>query len=138
MWREPVVVALPGTHALARRAVVDVSDLATELFVIAPAEDAVAFHDQVFALCRKAGFSPRVASGVPDIQAAIALVAAGHGMSPVPAAIQSLKLKGVVYRPLRPQTLRIEMGLAWRRDDESALVRQFTRVAREAARRSLG
>jgi DNA-binding transcriptional LysR family regulator len=84
---------------------------------------------------RRAWFTPRVAYGVPDVQAAIALVAAGLGISPVPAAIQGFWRKGVVYRPLRPHTLRIEMGLAWRRDD-SALVQQFRRVARETARRA--
>jgi DNA-binding transcriptional LysR family regulator len=68
---------------------------------------------------RRAWFTPRVAYGVPDVQAAIALVAAGLRISPVPAAIQGFWRKGVVYRPLRPHTLRIEMGLAWRRDDSA-------------------
>jgi DNA-binding transcriptional LysR family regulator len=133
LWRESVVVALPGNHALTRRTIVEVSDLATEVFVLARPEETVAFHDAVFALCRRAGFTPRVAYGVPDVQAAIALVAAGLGISPVPAAIQGFKRKGVVYRPLRPRTLRIEMGLAWRRDDDSASVQQFRRVARDCA-----
>jgi DNA-binding transcriptional LysR family regulator len=73
---------------------------------------------------------------VLDVQAAIALVAAGLGVSPVPAAVQAFKRKGAVYRPLRPHTFRMEMGLAWRRDDDSALVQQFRRVARETARRT--
>ena len=133
LWRESVVVALPRTHPLARRTNVDVADLATEVFVIARPEEAVAFHDEVFALSRRAGFTPRIAYGVPDVQAAISLVAAGLGISPVPAVIQGFRRKGVVYRPLRPQTLRIEMGLAWRRDDDSVLVQQFRRVAREMA-----
>jgi DNA-binding transcriptional LysR family regulator len=135
LWRESVVIALPGNHALTRRTVVDVSDLATEVFILAHPEETVGFHDAVFTLCRRAGFTPRAAHGVPDVQAAIALVAAGLGISPVPAAIQGFKRKGVVYRPLRPHTFRIEMGLAWRRDDGSALVQQFRRVAREMARR---
>jgi DNA-binding transcriptional LysR family regulator len=136
LWRESVVVALPGNHTLARRAIVDASDLATELFVVVAPDDASAFHDQVLALCRRAGFIPRVASRVPDVQAAIALVAAGLGISPVPAAAQGFKRKGVVYRPLRPYTFRMEMGLAWRRDDDSVLVQHFRRVARETARRT--
>jgi DNA-binding transcriptional LysR family regulator len=135
LWREPVVVALPSDHPLAHRKAVDISDLATDIFLIAPAEDAAAFHDEVFALCRRAGFTPRVDDGVADIQAALALVAAGLGIHAVPAALQRFKRRGVVYRPLR-QTLRIEMGLAWRRDDDSALVQQFRRVARETARRA--
>ena len=136
IWRESVVVALPGHHPLARRAIVDVSDLATELFVVVAPDDASAFHDHVIALCRRARFIPRVAGRVPDVQAAIALVGAGLGISPVPATAQGFKRKGVVYRPLRPQTPRMEMGLAWRRDDDSAVVQQFRRVVRETARRT--
>ena len=137
LWREPVVVALPSDHPLAHRTAVDIADLATDIFLIAPAEeDTAAFHDEVFALCRKAGFTPRVDDGVPDVQAAIALVAAGLGIHPVAAALQRFRRRGVVYRPLRPRSLRIELGLAWRRDDDSALVQQFRRVARETARRA--
>ena len=66
----------------------------------------------------------------------LALVAAGLGISPVPEAAQGFKRKGVVYRPLRPYAFRMEMGLAWRRDDDLALVQQFRRVARETARRT--
>jgi DNA-binding transcriptional LysR family regulator len=136
IWRESVVVALPGHHPLARRAIVRVAELATELFVVAAPDDASAFHHQIVALCRRAGFVPRVAGHVPDVQAAIALVAAGLGISPVPAAVQGYKREGVVYRPLRPRTFKMEMGLAWRRDDDSALVQQFRRVARETTRRT--
>jgi DNA-binding transcriptional LysR family regulator len=74
--------------------------------------------------------------GVPDVQVALALVAAGLGVNPVAAALQRFRRRGVVYRPLRPRSLRIELGLAWRRDDDSALVQQFRRVARETARRA--
>jgi DNA-binding transcriptional LysR family regulator len=136
LWREPVVVALPGDHPLADRTAVDIGDLANDMFLMAPAEDTAAFHDEVFALCRRAGFTPRVDDGVPDIQAALALVAAGLGINPVPAAVQRFRHRGVVYRPLRPRSLKIELGLAWRRDDDSALVQQFRRVAREMARRA--
>jgi DNA-binding transcriptional LysR family regulator len=136
LWREPVVVALPSDHPFADRTAVDIADLATDIFLIAPAEDTVAYHDEVLTLCRRAGFTPRVDDGVPDIQAAIALVAAGLGIHPVPASVQRFRRKGVVYRPLRPRSLRIEMGLGWRRDDDSALVQHFRRVARETARRA--
>jgi DNA-binding transcriptional LysR family regulator len=136
LWREPVVVALPSDHPLAHRTAVDIADLASDIFLIAPAEDTVAWHDEVLALCRRAGFTPRVDDGVPDVQAALALVAAGLGIHPVVAVLQRFRPRGVVYRPLRPRSLKIEMGLAWRRDDDSALVQQFRRVAHETARRA--
>jgi DNA-binding transcriptional LysR family regulator len=133
--RETVVVALPRDHPLARRAIVDTSDLAAELFIVGSPDDGSAFHDRVLALCRRAGFIPRVTGHVPDVQAAVALVAAGLGISPVPAAVQRFKRTDVVYRPLRPHS-RMEMGLAWRRDDDSALVQHFRQVARETTGRT--
>ena len=136
IWRESVVIALPGKHPLSRRQSVNVSELAGEPFLVGEPGDAGSFYDQIFTLCRRAGFTPRVAQLVPDVQAAIALVEAGLGISPVPAAIQRFKRKGVAYRPLRPHTLRIEMGLAWRKDDSSTLVQQLRRVARELAPRT--
>ena len=138
LWREPVVVALPGDHPLAHRAAVDIAEVASDIFLIAPAEDTIAFHDDMLALCRSVGFTPRIEDGVPDVQAAIALVAAGLGIHPVAASVQRFTRRGVVYRPLRRRTLRIELGLAWRRDDDSALVQQFRRVAHERARRIAG
>lgn len=136
--QDPRLPAKPSTYRANSYAGVvrSVLYLATELFVVVAPDDASAFHDQVLALCRRAGFIPRVASRVPDVQAAIALVAAGLGISPVPAAAQGFKRKGVVYRPLRPYPFRMEMGLAWRRDDDSVLVQHFRRVARETARRT--
>jgi DNA-binding transcriptional LysR family regulator len=134
IWREAVIVALPDGHPLTRRTIVNVSDLAAEPFVVVAPEEPASFYDPVLTLCRKAGFTARVAHRVPDVQAAIALVAAGLGIGPVPAAVQGFKRKGVVYRPLRPLTLRTEMGLAWRRDDDSPIVEQFRQVAREIAR----
>jgi DNA-binding transcriptional LysR family regulator len=112
LWREPVVVALPSDHPLAHRTVVDIVDLSTDIFLIAPAEeDTAAFHDEVFALCRKAGFTPRVDDGVPDVQAALALVAAGLGIHPVAAALQPCRLSG----PVRESVLLICSSPAARR-----------------------
>jgi hypothetical protein len=78
----------------------------------------------------------RVYDDVSDVQSALALVAAGLGSHPVPASLQTFRRRGVVYRPLRTRSLSIEMGLAWRRDDDSALVQQFRRVAHETDRRA--
>ena len=90
-------------------------------------------EDEVRTALTAAGFC---IDAVPDIQAALALVAAGLGINPVPAALQRFRRRGVVYRPRRPRSLKIELGLAWRRDDDSALVQQFRRVAYETARRT--
>ena len=59
----------------------------------------------------------------------IGLVAAGIGVSPVPASVAHLALEGVTYRPLSgaPDT---ELVAVTRADDDAPLVRAFVAEAR--------
>ena len=61
----------------------------------------------------------------------IGLVAAGIGVSPVPASVAALTLPGVEYRPLSgaPAT---ELLAVTRAEDDSALVSAFVAEARAA------
>jgi DNA-binding transcriptional LysR family regulator len=60
----------------------------------------------------------------------VRLVGAGGGVSLVPRSVRTLHSAGVAYRPLRDGPATVEMAVAWRRDDESPLLRQFLDVAR--------
>ena len=50
--------------------------------------------------CQRAGFSPRVGQEASQITSIINLVAAGLGVSLVPASMQQVHSPGVVYRPI--------------------------------------
>ena len=80
---------------------------------------------------RQAGFEPRVAEQVPRIITAINLVAAGQGISLVPESMRALHHESVVYRKLvRGALPPMPLTLVYRRDNPSALVRNFIEVAR--------
>ena len=85
-----MVVALPEGHALARgqaRVVLPLKRLSDETFVVNRQPGALgALRDDVFAACRAAGFSPRVGQEAPNVIATLPLVAAGIGISIVPAS----------------------------------------------------
>jgi DNA-binding transcriptional LysR family regulator len=139
LLEEPMVVALPREHALAQRRGrqegLSLKDLADETFIIYARQLGPAFYESTMAACVKAGFSPRLGQEAPRITSALSLVAAGLGISVVPASMQRMNMDGVAYRRLKGagQPTAI-LSLASRRGDTSAVVRQFLSLARKTAK----
>lgn len=133
--REPLVVALPSRHRLAReRGPLAVRTLAEEPFVMVPANLARGLSDVVLGVCARAGFAPRLAQEAVQMQTVVSLVSSGLGVAIVPASMLNLRRKGVVYRPVSDPHPRIDLRLAWRRDTRSALRERFVALARSGAR----
>jgi len=131
---EPLVVALPTRHRLAPRRALALRTLASEPFVLFPSQPRPGWIDVVQDACRAAGFLPSVAQEVLELSTAVTLVAAGIGVTLVPASAQALRLAGVVYRPLRSPAPTTRLLALRRSDDRSAVVERFLEVAREVVR----
>ncbi len=139
LLEEPMVVALPSAHALAQNdgddAVLSLKDLAGETFIVYARQHGPGLYDATTAACLKAGFSPRLGQEAPRITSALSLVAAGLGISAVPASMQRMIMDGVAYRRLKgPNQPKAVLNLASRRGDPSAVVRHFLNLVRRAAR----
>jgi DNA-binding transcriptional LysR family regulator len=65
------------------------------------------------------------------MQTIVGLVSAGMGIALVPQSVSNLKRPGVEYRSLAGQTAIIETGLAWRRDNDSPVLRAFLQLLRK-------
>ena len=124
-----MLVALPIAHRLASKKRIALAELADEPFVQVPRAAGSALFDDIVAACAAAGFEPQMAQDAPQIASAVTLVAAGIGVSIVPEAITQVRVSGVVYRPLVACGLRAKLALASRRDDPSAVVRNFLSLA---------
>ncbi|WP_315834576.1 LysR family transcriptional regulator [Bradyrhizobium prioriisuperbiae] len=137
LLEEPMVVALPKGHALARRRgeALPLKDLADETFIVYARQLGPAFYEMTMAACLQAGFSPHLGQEAPRITSALSLVAAGLGISIVPASMQRMAMDGIVYRGLKgtPQ-LKAALSLASRRGDPSVVVRNFLNLVKQAAR----
>jgi DNA-binding transcriptional LysR family regulator len=129
LLREPLVLALPEGHTLARRARLRLRACAQEPFVVVPQIHSPAFFGAVVESCRRAGFAPHVTQEAKEGQTILALVAAGLGVALVPAALKAWPRPGVVFRDLPGQTAEVDLLLASRRDDHSALVSHFVKIA---------
>jgi len=132
---DPLVVALPADHPLARYPSLILSDLEHDRFILFPRHLRPDFHDDLMRLCREAGFTPRIGQEATTEPTMVGLVAAGLGITLVPAAYRMMERPDVVYRPLTEPVAIIETVLAWRRDDPSAVLQAFLAVAREIASR---
>jgi DNA-binding transcriptional LysR family regulator len=131
---EPLVAALPARHPLAARATLPLRALAHEPFVLFPRQPRPGWIDVVQEACRAAGFRPAVAQEVLELSTAVTLVAAGIGVTLVPASAQGLRLDGVTYRALRSPAPRTTLVALRRPDDPRAVVEPFLAVARELLR----
>jgi DNA-binding transcriptional LysR family regulator len=87
----------------------------------------------VLQLCAAAGFTPRVEQEADELQTIVNLVAAGVGVSLVSSALSELQQPGLSYRPLLDRGVQLELLVAHRADDDSALTAGFASITRAAA-----
>jgi DNA-binding transcriptional LysR family regulator len=132
---EPFVAVLPATHPLAAGRTVETAQLADSPFVLLPREVGPGLYDRITGLCAAAGFTPRVVQHAVEWQTVCALVETGLGVSLAPASIRRIRLRGVVFRRVKPGTARTQVAVAWRRSDPNPLVEHLlTAVGPEVSR----
>jgi DNA-binding transcriptional LysR family regulator len=132
--REPLVAVLPAGHLLAARGRVALAGLRGDPMILFPRRIAPGYHDLFVDACRRAGFVPRIARETESIQTNLGLVAAGLGVTLMPASIRSLRRTGVVYRPLAPPVPHVEMAVAYGREHRAAALPAFLQVLRRVTR----
>jgi len=131
LLQEDTAVAFPAQHPLSRRPVLALKELSEETFILYRRPDGRGLYDVIIAACSAAGFSPHVGQEAPRIVSTLNLVAAGLGITIVPASLSRLPLEGVVYRPLKGKpALKVPLNLACRRDERSAATLAFIDLVR--------
>jgi DNA-binding transcriptional LysR family regulator len=133
--REPLVVALPRGHPLTKLRRIPARRLAPESFVLFQRQPGLVLHHLVLGFCLENGFTPRVAQEATQSHAVVGLVSAGIGLALVPESVQSARLRGVEFRPLKEKSPPVETALAWRRDDASPALAAFRKTTQEFAGR---
>lgn len=140
LFAEEMVAALPAGHPLAATgARLALGALSEETFVFYRRPTGPGLYDAIVSACLAAGFSPTVGQEAPRMTSTLSLVAAGLGVSIVPASMQRMNVEGVAFAQLREDTrLAAPLLLATRRGDRSSLVERFRSEVRAAAERRPG
>lgn len=134
---EPMLIALPASHALARNCAkgIPLKALADETFIGYLSQRTFGLRAATFAAYRAAGFNPRIGEEAPRMTSALSFVAAGLGIAFVPESLQRLRIDGVAYRRIEDAIkLTAPLNLVSRRGDPSPVVQQFLKLVKSAAR----
>jgi DNA-binding transcriptional LysR family regulator len=128
LFREPVILAIPSRHPLAKLDAVPISKLASERLILYAREGAPEVFDSITAMCRKAKFSPKVADTPRSWHSVLTMVESSEGLALIPQCVQHLKGNDIVFRPLRDGGCKLDAMVVWRKNEPSALQESFLRL----------
>ncbi|MGZ5785274.1 MAG: LysR family transcriptional regulator [Ramlibacter sp.] len=134
---EPVLAALPVGHRLLKRKAraLSLSLLRDESFILVRRSGAAGLYADLLTLCAKQGFTPKVGLEVDRMMTALNLVAAGEGVTVVPASMQGVHPHAIQFRPLEgARSLDAPLTLAFREDRCHGALKSFVGLVRGSAR----
>jgi len=133
--QEDFLLVLPEDHVLADQFQVPLKALKDEAIILPPL-DVLPFYQQVIALCKEAGFEPKIVDTISatGIVTLLSLVTAGAGVAILPSHVQVLHREGLVYKPIQGKTLVRHIAAVWRQDDSSPTLHNFLDVIQEVMR----
>lgn len=127
---EPLIAALPEDHSLARRRSFPLAALAHEKFVLASRQNASGYNRWLIRICEKAGFKPHIArESYRRTTTVLNYVAAGFGVTVVPAQFSRVPTSGIVFVPLAQRTPRYRYSAVWHREGCTPVLEGFLAVA---------
>lgn len=114
---DPMMLAMPAGHALARKRKVALAEIAHEPVYWFERSRQPAFFDHCQQVFERHDFAPAFVREPLDHHVLLSEVAAGKGMALLPDSFRALRLGGVAYRQLaQGDELATKLGLAWRSD----------------------
>jgi DNA-binding transcriptional LysR family regulator len=131
LLEEPLVVCAPAGALPPGTAPIDLKTLRQLPLIIFPRKSAPGLHDAILSCFHEAGLSPEIGQEAIQMQTIVSLVSAGMGLALVPQSVSNLMRPGVEYRALAGPTPLVELGLAWRRDNLSPVLRGFLELLRK-------
>ncbi|UEH08909.1 LysR family transcriptional regulator [Pseudomonas sp. HN8-3] len=130
LMREPLVAVLSAGHPLVEGSErgLHLAQLAQEPFVFFPRTYGSGLYAQLLNLARDAGFSPHFAQEAGEAMTIIGLVAAGLGVSVLPASYQRIRIDGVVYRTLLDPEAMTAVWLVQRKGVQTPMAKGFVEL----------
>ncbi|WNG25366.1 hypothetical protein F0U62_16030 [Cystobacter fuscus] len=128
--REPMRLAVPSAHPLAKQGTASWRELAGEpLILVEPGVAAADYYSAFFERCRQAEVEPVVRQYTGNVATQVWLVSAGLGVAPLPNVPDLDNHPGVTFVGLPRDAPVGEIALVWRRSDTSPALLRFIAVA---------
>ncbi len=139
---EPALLAVPLDHRLAgdaktRHRPVALSELQDEPLILVRRPGAPGLYANLLSLCEREGVRPLIAAEVERMMTNLNLVAAGAGISIVPASMRGVHAHSIIYRSLaKAAALEAPLTLAYRAGEQVGPMATFLALARQIAAQS--
>ena len=127
---EPLILAI-AEHRRKRKSANQLSSYKDLPLVLFPRKIAPAFHDCILSCFQQQGLTPKISQEAIQMQTIIALVSADMGIALVPQSVSNLKRPGVYYQNLSDIDAAVEIGVAWRKDNNSPVLQAFLNLLEE-------
>ena len=129
---EPFCVCLPEHHRLANHSRLPARELSEETVAWIPRSFHRLLYDQVMSYLRTLGFSAERFKEAQTITQALDFVAIGTGIALVPQSASRFQRRGVVFRSLTDDLIRIETALFVQKEQMRSSVKDFISAAMSA------
>ncbi|RON80738.1 LysR family transcriptional regulator [Pseudomonas fluorescens] len=123
LYEDPLVAVLPTGHRL-QGETITLERLSHESFVLYPANPRPSYADHVLALFANHGMGVRVSQWANELQTALGLVAAGLGITLVPASVQQQHRADLTYAPIQDSEAVSPIILSRRAGDISPIIQR--------------
>ena len=134
--KESYAVIVPNDHSLAGRKSVDISELSKDPLIFFPRRSQPPLSDEGMRLFAACGFMPQIVQEVESKSAALALTAAGIGISIVPESLVADSRNEVTFLPLTGEYPPLEIHLVTRRDDISPTTHNLINIIEQVTARA--
>lgn len=136
---EKLVAVLPQDHPLAQRGgrpakSIRLRALSGEKFLLSARQNAPIYNPWIIALCQQAGFQPHEVQELGQPVTVLNYVAAGLGVTVLPAQFSRFSTVGVSFVPLTAPAPTYRYYAAWSPKNQHSALHHFVEIAREKAR----
>lgn len=128
---ELLAAVVPASHRLAKRARIDITELAGERFVMPNRSVSPYYHDRVISALHDAGIVATTAFEGSTIQSQVGFVACGLGVTLAPMSARMFRTTSVVWVPLAAPVSLTEIAAVWLRNEPPAVVANFLGIIDE-------
>ncbi|WP_220265688.1 LysR family transcriptional regulator [Enterobacter sp. Colony194] len=131
--REPLMAMVHRENPLAARPAISLRELADQPFVFFDPHVGTGLYDDILGLLHRYDVQPLIAQEVGEAMTIIGLVAAGLGVSILPASFQRIQLNEMRWLPITEADAVSEMWLVWSKHHEkSAAALRFMQLLNDA------
>jgi DNA-binding transcriptional LysR family regulator len=126
--REPMLLAIPRTHRMAKGKMPTLSDLKNEAFITFHPVDGAYFYNMIDSAFKSAGIQPNYVQRISQVHSILSLVSFNQGLALVPQSAEALHFSGTILRKLKGKPILADLFIAWRRDNPNPALPMFRKL----------